>query len=104
MTPADARARAQAETGQARADRELAAKIRAWKASGKQYQAAAAAIAQWAAANPPGTPLPPDYKLTAELDPRPSPAVTRRAKQFLQRNGILTARDGTCVARRSGCR
>lgn len=65
--------------------------ITTWQASGKRYQAIAAAIATWAATQQPGTAVPGNDHFSGNLDFTASPETYRRARVFLATNGILKA-------------
>jgi hypothetical protein len=65
--------------------------LSAWRASGKRYQAIAAAIAAWAATQEPGSALPGDDHFSGDLDFTASPGTYRRARRLLAGHGIIKA-------------
>jgi hypothetical protein len=67
------------------------AQLSEWRTSGKRYQAIAAAIAEWAATQEPGTALPPNDHFSGNLDFTAGPETYRHARRFLASHGILTA-------------
>jgi len=77
------------------------AEIAAWRASGDPYKLIAAAMAEWAAMQRPGTPLPGDDSFRV-VDP--CPRTSKRARTFLVTQGILEADDGRHVVAFIGTR
>jgi hypothetical protein len=70
------------------------AEIAAWRASGDPYKLIAAAMAEWAAMQRPGTPLLGDDSFRV-VDAHPS--TFKRARTFLVTQGVLEAGDGPHV-------
>jgi hypothetical protein len=69
-----------------------AGEIARWRAAGRPYQVIAAAIAEWAARQEHGTPLPQNYYFRLNA----SASTYTRAKQLLGERGVLEeADDGT---------